>query len=164
MPNAVKIPFRSRSIRPDTTTAELFRSFETETHVKLPSAIDFTEYDEDCTIHVGEWNAGRVLLVHNSQPPPKAGAQPNPAPAPGPAAPEKPVRYGVFAGSGVRFVSTRPIDCAKVSMDRMIAELNQAVPGLGNEVRFFVGTIEIDSTALVSGTPYSVYPRKIKRP
>jgi hypothetical protein len=46
----------------------------------------------------------------------------------------------------------------------MISEFNTAVPGFGNEARFFVGTTEIDPTALVPGPPYSVYPKKIRRP
>jgi hypothetical protein len=46
----------------------------------------------------------------------------------------------------------------------MISEFNMAVPGFGNEARFFVGTTELDPTALVPGQPYSVYPKRIKRP
>jgi hypothetical protein len=49
-------------------------------------------------------------------------------------------------------------------MDRMLQEFNRAVPGFGNEARFFVGLEETDPTQLIPGQPYSVYPRKIKRP
>jgi hypothetical protein len=56
------------------------------------------------------------------------------------------------------------MDCSNITMDRMIAEFNRTVPGFGNEPRFFVGTTEVDPTDLVPGQPYSVYPRKIKRP
>jgi hypothetical protein len=56
------------------------------------------------------------------------------------------------------------MDCSKITMDRMMQEFNRAVPGFGNEARFFVGTEEADPTALIPGQPYSVYPRRIKRP
>jgi hypothetical protein len=49
-------------------------------------------------------------------------------------------------------------------MDRMLQEFNKAVPGFGNEARFFVGLEETDPTDLIPGQPYSVYPTKIKRP
>jgi hypothetical protein len=56
------------------------------------------------------------------------------------------------------FTPTRPMDCSKIMMDRMINEFNRAVPGFGNEPSFFVGTTEVDPTALIPGQPYSVYP------
>jgi hypothetical protein len=56
------------------------------------------------------------------------------------------------------------MDCSKITMDRMIHEFNRAVPGFGNEPRFFVGTVETDPTALIPGQPYSVYPKNFKRP
>jgi hypothetical protein len=46
----------------------------------------------------------------------------------------------------------------------MIQEFNRAVPGFGDSPRFFVGTEETDPTALIPGQPYSVHPRKFKRP
>jgi hypothetical protein len=49
-------------------------------------------------------------------------------------------------------------------MDRMLQEFNRAVLGFGNEARFFVGVEETDPTQVIPGQPYSVYPRKIKRP
>jgi hypothetical protein len=51
-----------------------------------------------------------------------------------------------------------------MTLNLMINEFNKAVPGFGNEPRFFVGTTEVDPTALVPGQPYSVYPKKINRP
>jgi hypothetical protein len=56
------------------------------------------------------------------------------------------------------------MDSSKVTMNLMIAEFNRAVPGIGNEVRFYVGTAEVEAALLVPGQPYSVYPKKIKRP
>jgi hypothetical protein len=46
----------------------------------------------------------------------------------------------------------------------MIQEFNRTVPGFGDSPRFFVGTVETDPTALIPGQPYSVYPRKFRRP
>jgi hypothetical protein len=46
----------------------------------------------------------------------------------------------------------------------MIREFNRAVPGFGNEARFFVGTEETDPASLIPGQPYSVYSKKFKRP
>jgi ribonuclease HI len=163
MPNASKIPFRVRSIPPTTTTAQLAEMPKSETDVKLPLPTEIRTYDSDCRSLTGDYSSGRFFLAHNSQPPPAAGAQPNPAQAPDPVA-ERPARFGVFNGVGVSFTSSRPIDCSKISMDRMISEFNKAVPGFRNEPRFFVATTEIDPTALIPGQPYSVYPRKIKRP
>jgi hypothetical protein len=91
------------------------------------------------------------------------GAQPNPVQAPDSAA-DKSVSFGVFNGVGISFTPTKKMDCSKVPMDRMIQEFNRAVPGFGNEPRFFVGTVETDPTALIPGQPYSVYPKKFKRP
>jgi hypothetical protein len=51
-----------------------------------------------------------------------------------------------------------------MTLNALIDEFNRAVPGFGDEPRFFVGTTEIDPTALVPGQPYSVYPKKITRP
>jgi hypothetical protein len=51
-----------------------------------------------------------------------------------------------------------------MTLNALIDEFNRAVPGFGDEPRFFVGTTEIDPTALVPGQPYSVYPKAIKRP
>jgi hypothetical protein len=76
----------------------------------------------------------------------------------------QPVHYGVFNGKGISFTPTRIIDSSKTTLSALIAEFNKAVPGFGDEPRFFVGTTEIDPTALVPGQPYSVYPKKIARP
>jgi hypothetical protein len=46
----------------------------------------------------------------------------------------------------------------------MIAEFNRAVPGFGNEPRFFVGTEEVDPTELIPGQAYSIYPKRMVRP
>jgi ribonuclease HI len=163
MPNAAKIPFRSRLVPPKSTREQLFEAFKAETHAKLPPATEFQVYNSECQPRQGDWTTGRFLFVHNSQPPPKVGAQPNPVQAPDPAV-DRPVSFGVFNGVGISFTPTRLMDCSKTTMDRMIAEFNRAVPGFGNEPRFFVGTTEVDPTELAPGTPYSVYPKKIKRP
>jgi hypothetical protein len=96
-------------------------------------------------------------FIYLLNPPPAVGAQPDPAV-------NESVAFGVFNGVGISFTPARPMDCSKYTMDRMISEFNRAVPGLGNEPRFFVGTTEIDPTVPIPGQPYSVYPRKIKRP
>jgi hypothetical protein len=59
---------------------------------------------------------------------------------------------------------TKAIDSSKVTMDLMLAEFTWAVSGLGNDVRFFIGDEEVEGALLVPGQPYSVYPRKFKRP
>jgi hypothetical protein len=75
-----------------------------------------------------------------------------------------PVHYGVFTGKGISFTPTQLIDSSKMTLNALIAEFNRAVPGFGDDPRFFVGTTEIDPTALIPGQPYSVYPKKIARP
>jgi ribonuclease HI len=161
--NKITIPFKSRQIPPDTTTADLLAMLANETHAKLPDAASISVYDSKGVILVGDWTSGKFSLVHDSQPPPSAGAQPNPAQAPDPVV-IKPVHYGVFAGRGASFVSTRLIDSSKMTMDALIAEFNRAVPDFGNQPRFFVGLNEVDPTEIRPGQAYSVYPKKISRP
>jgi hypothetical protein len=114
-------------------------------------------------LRTGDWISGNYSFVHNSQPAPLVRAQPDPELAPDPAV-DKSVSFGVFSGKGISFIPTMKMDCSKITMDRMLQEFNRAVPGFGNEARFFVGLEETDPTALIPGQPYSVYPRKIKRP
>jgi hypothetical protein len=148
MPTGGRVPFRIRSTRADRSLPEIFKQLSHETHIKLPPAGEFNTYNEDATVHAGEWTTGHFLLVHNSLPPP--------API------VRPVSYGVF--NGFSFTPTRRIDSSKVTLDLKIAEFNRAVPNLGTEVRFFVGNQEVEAALLVPGQPYSVYPRKFKRP
>jgi hypothetical protein len=96
-----------------------------------------TVYDSKGIIVVGDFTSGHYSLVHDSQPPPSAGAQPNPAQAPDPVV-VKPVPYGVFTGRGISFTPTKTIDSSKITMAQMIAEFNRAVPDFGSEARFFV--------------------------
>jgi nucleoside 2-deoxyribosyltransferase len=75
-----------------------------------------------------------------------------------------PVPYEVFTDRGISFTPTNLIDSSKMTLNALIDEFNRDVPGFGDEPRFFVGTTEIDPTALVPGQPYSIYPKTIKRP
>jgi ribonuclease HI len=163
MPNKATIPFATRSIPPKTTRVELFEAFSHETHARLPPSQEFECYDSKRELFHGDWVSGRYTYVHNSQPPPSVGAQPNPAQAPDPAV-DRSISFGVFNGSGISFTPTKKMDCSKIEMFRMIQEFNRAVPGFGDNPRFFVGLEETDASALIPGQPYSVYPKKIKRP
>jgi hypothetical protein len=161
--NKIPIPFRTRQIPPKTTTAELLAMLSSETNAKLPDPASISVYDSKAKILVGDFTSGKFSLVYDSQPPPSAGAQPNPAQAPDPVV-VQPVHYGVFAGKGVSFVSTKRIDSSKMTMDMLVVEFNRAVPGFGDQARFFVGLNEVDPTEIRPGQAYSVYPKKIKRP
>jgi ribonuclease HI len=144
MPDKASIPFRARAIPPKSTRTELFESFAHETHRRLPPSNEFQCYDSKAEPRTGDWTSGHYSFVHNSQPPPVVGAQPNPAQAPDPTV-NRSVQYGVFNGKGICFTPTMKMDCSKVSIDRMIQEFNRAVSGFGNEVRFFVGIEETDT-------------------
>jgi ribonuclease HI len=163
MPDRASIPFHTRSIPPKSTRAALFEAFSHETHRKLPPATEFQVYDSKAELRTGDWISGHYKLVHNSQPAPSVQAQPDPALAPDPAV-NRSVQYGVFNGRGITFTPTQFIDCSKITMSRMLQEFNRAVTGFGDEACFFVGLEETDPTQLIPGQPYSVYPRKIKRP
>jgi hypothetical protein len=97
MPNKASIPFITRAIPPKTTRAELFEAFSHETHMRLPPPHEFQCYDSKAELRQGDWISGRHSLVHNSQPPPVVGAQPNPAQAPDPTV-DRPAQFGVFNG------------------------------------------------------------------
>jgi hypothetical protein len=161
--NKAKIPFKPRQIPPDISTSNLLSMLASETNTKLPALSSISVYDSKGLVLVGDFTSGHYSLVHDSQPPPSAGAQPNLAQAPDPVV-VKPVQYGVFTGKGVSFTPTRAIDSSKITMSQMIAEFNRAVPEFGNEARFFVSKDEVDPTELRPGQAYSVYPKKIKRP
>jgi ribonuclease HI len=161
--NRITIPFKTRQVQPKATTAQVLEMLSHETNAKLPDVSSMSVYDSKGVLVTGDWVSGRFSLVHDSQPPPSAGAQPNPAQAPDPVV-VKPIPYGVFTGKGISFTPTRAIDSTKVTMDQMLAEFNRAVPGFGDSPRFFVGTTEVDPSELLPGQAYSVYPKRIVRP
>jgi ribonuclease HI len=161
--NKTSIPFKTRQIQPNLTTSQVLEMLSQETNSKPPEVSSIPAYDSKGVILVGDWVSGRLSLVHDSRPPPSAGAQPNPAQAPDPVV-IQPVHYGVFNGKGISFTPTRLIDSSRTTLDMMIAEFNRAVPGFGNEPHFFVGTTKVDPTALIPGQPYSIYPKRIVRP
>jgi ribonuclease HI len=137
MPNAVKIPFRTRST------------------VQTPLSWHSSAYSNPRHMSICHRHVNFVFTV------PTALSSRALAPDP---ADTRPATFGVFNGVGVSFTPTRPMDCSKIPMSRMISEFNRAVRGFGDAPRFFIGTTEVDPTALVPGQPYSVYPKVIKRP
>jgi hypothetical protein len=161
--NKVSIPFKTRQIPPKATTAQVSEMPSHDTNAKLPEVSSISAYDSKGIVLDGKWVSGCFSLVHDSQPPPSAGAQPNPALAPDSVV-IQPVHYGVFTGKGISFTPTRLIASSRTTVSMMIAEFDEAVPGFGDEPRFFVGTTEVDPTELVPGQPYSVYPKRIVRP
>jgi ribonuclease HI len=128
MPDKASIPFMSRAAPPKSTRTELFESFAHETHRRLPPSHEFQCYDSKPELRTGDWASGHYSFVHNSQPPPAVGAQPNRVLAPDSAV-DRAVQYGVFNGKGICFIPTMRMDCSKVTMDRMLQELNRVVPG-----------------------------------
>jgi hypothetical protein len=75
-----------------------------------------------------------------------------------------PSTTGACCEGHVAVSPSKPIDISKVTMDLMLAEFNRAVPGIGNQVRFFVNSTEVTISDLVPGQPYSVFPMRLKRP
>jgi hypothetical protein len=72
------------------------------------------------------------------------------------------VPYGIYDGK--RFKPIPPIDVNATSDDECLDIFNRLCTGIGKEVRYCVANAEVEATLPQQGQPYSVYPKKFKRP